>query len=60
MATQVPHDPGFEERVRKSFFRQKVMETIGARIITVSPGRVEIELPYHPELTQQEPWTLVL
>jgi len=57
MDTPVPHspqDPAFEERVRKSFLRQKVMQTIGARMLAVTPGLVEIELPYHPGLTQQD------
>jgi uncharacterized protein (TIGR00369 family) len=54
MATPVPQDPGFEERVRKSFLLQRVMKTIGARMLTVAPGVVEIEIPYHPGLTQQD------
>jgi len=48
-----PQDPGFETRVRASFARQKVMETIGARLTRVSPGEVEIELPFRDALTQQ-------
>lgn len=54
MDTPAPLDPAFEERVRKSFLRQRVMMTIGARMLTVAPGLVEIELPYHPGLTQQD------
>ena len=57
MDTPTPHPPqdhAFEERVRKSFLRQKVMKTIGAQMIAVAPGLVEIELPYHPGLTQQD------
>ncbi len=48
-----PADAGFAERVRASFARQRVMEFIGARMTTVEPGLVEIELPYRTELTQQ-------
>jgi len=48
-----PADAGFAERVRASFARQRVMEFIGARMTTVEPGLVEIELPYRAELTQQ-------
>lgn len=43
----------FETRVRASFARQKVMETIGAELTSVTPGVVEIELPYDETLTQQ-------
>jgi len=48
-----PLDPGFEARVRASFARQRVMETIGAELIRVEPGAVEIALLARPELTQQ-------
>jgi uncharacterized protein (TIGR00369 family) len=46
-------DPEFETRVRESFVRQKVMGLIGARLLRVEPGRVEIELPFRDDLTQQ-------
>jgi uncharacterized protein (TIGR00369 family) len=46
-------DPDFERRVRDSFARQRVMDTLGARLVLVKPGEVEIELPYRVELTQQ-------
>jgi uncharacterized protein (TIGR00369 family) len=49
----VPLDAGFEERVRESFARQRLMETIGAVLTTVAPGRVEITLPFRADLTQQ-------
>jgi uncharacterized protein (TIGR00369 family) len=48
-----PRDPHFEERVRESFARQTLMETIGARLSLVSPGEVEIDLPYRKDLSQQ-------
>jgi uncharacterized protein (TIGR00369 family) len=48
-----PHDSDFEGRVRASFARQQVMQTIGATLTLVEPGVVEIELPYRAELTQQ-------
>lgn len=48
-----PLDPGFEARVRDSFARQRVMDTLGARLVRVAPGEVEVELPYREELTQQ-------
>lgn len=48
-----PSDPHFVERVRASFERQQAMKTIGALLGPVEPGRVAIELPYSPALTQQ-------
>ena len=49
----LPPDPMFESRVRASFARQKVMHTIGASLISVGPGIVEIALPFREDLTQQ-------
>jgi uncharacterized protein (TIGR00369 family) len=46
-------DPGFAERVRESFARQRLMQAIGARLVGVAPGAVEIALPYREDLTQQ-------
>ena len=46
-------DPDFERRVQASFRRQKMMETIGASLTEVTPGKVEIELPFQDSLTQQ-------
>ena len=48
-----PQDPAFESRIRESFVRQKVMGLIGAVLTRVEPGRVEIELPFRDDLTQQ-------
>ncbi len=48
-----PEDPNFEERVRRSFARQRVMELLGATLAGVSPGRVDISLPFREDLTQQ-------
>lgn len=53
MTEFVPKDPAFESRVRASFVRQKVMGLIGAELTRVLPGRVEIELPFRDDLTQQ-------
>ncbi|MCB1417930.1 MAG: PaaI family thioesterase [Notoacmeibacter sp.] len=46
-------DPDYETRVRDSFARQKMMRTIGAELTRVSPGVVEIEMPFSEALTQQ-------
>ncbi|HEX7054626.1 MAG TPA: PaaI family thioesterase [Burkholderiales bacterium] len=50
----IPADPRFAERVRDSFSRQKAMALIGARLTVVQPGRVEVELPFRDDLTQQK------
>ena len=46
-------DPDFEPRVRASFNRQRLMQTIGAVLEAVMPGRVSIRLPFRDDLTQQ-------
>jgi uncharacterized protein (TIGR00369 family) len=48
-----PKDPGYAQRVRASFERQAAMQTIGASLLSVEPGRVVIELPWAQALTQQ-------
>jgi uncharacterized protein (TIGR00369 family) len=48
-----PADPNFEQRTRASFARQGAMALIGAELVRVEPGRVEIALPFRPELSQQ-------
>jgi uncharacterized protein (TIGR00369 family) len=48
-----PPDPDFESRIRSSFARQGLMETIGANLVKVAPGEAEIELPYSKAITQQ-------
>lgn len=53
MAATILAFGNFEERVRASFARQQVMTTIGATLTTVSPGIVEIEMPFCETLTQQ-------
>ena len=48
-----PGTPDFAERVARSFARQGLMETIGARLATVRPGEVEIVLDVTPRVSQQ-------
>lgn len=48
-----PQDPDYEQRVRASFARQRVMDTIGATLSRVAPGEVEITLLFRDDLTQQ-------
>ena len=47
------HESDIEERVRASFAKQTIMTTIGATIVAVRPGEVEIVLPFAEHLLQQ-------
>ena len=42
-----------EQRVRDSFAGQDFMRTLGAELIAVTPGAVEVRLVIRPGLTQQ-------
>lgn len=42
----------FERDVRSSFGRQKLMKLYGATLSRVTPGTVEIQMPFNDELTQ--------
>lgn len=53
MSAKIVPQENFEERVRASFARQQAMATIGAELTSVTPGVIEIELPYAERLTQQ-------
>jgi uncharacterized protein (TIGR00369 family) len=53
MAAKIVPVADFEERVRASFARQNAMTTIGAELTSVTPGIVEIEMPFSDRLTQQ-------
>jgi uncharacterized protein (TIGR00369 family) len=45
--------PDYEIRCRSSFEKQRFMGTLGARLVSVRPGEVVIELPFSERLTQQ-------
>lgn len=49
---EIDHDAA-EVRIRASFARQGAMATLGASLHGISPGVVEIELPFDEKLTQQ-------
>lgn len=53
MTAFAARDPDYEPRVRESFARQRVMELLGATLLRVAPGEVDIELPFRDDLTQQ-------
>ncbi len=44
---------GCEKRIQSSFAKQGLMSTLGATLVTVAPGRVEIALRPHPGISQQ-------
>ncbi len=46
-------DPDFARRVAASFARQGFMVHLGAQLVTVRAGAVEISLPLGPHLSQQ-------
>jgi uncharacterized protein (TIGR00369 family) len=49
----VPLDPETERRCRASFARQQAMTTIGASVLSVAAGEVELAMPFDRKLTQQ-------
>lgn len=53
MREHTPSDAGYADRVRESFARQAFMRTLGAELVRVEPGVVEIELAPTESLTQQ-------
>ena len=44
---------GYEDRVRASFARQGLMSTLGATLVSVAPGVVEIAIRPAPAISQQ-------
>jgi uncharacterized protein (TIGR00369 family) len=48
-----PQDPNFQQRVRASFARQQVMQTLGVEILRLEPGEIELSMPHDPAYTQQ-------
>ncbi|MCB0606372.1 MAG: PaaI family thioesterase [Lewinella sp.] len=42
-----------QNKIRESFSRQGLMHTLGASIRSIEPGRVVIECPFQPGLSQQ-------
>ncbi len=48
-----PQNPDFDHRVRASFARQQVMATLGIEISRLTPGEIELAMPYDAAYTQQ-------
>ena len=52
MAGFAAQNPDFEAEVRQSFGHIALMRTLGASLVRVSPGEVEITVPFREDLTQ--------
>jgi uncharacterized protein (TIGR00369 family) len=48
-----PADPNFRDRVRASFARQRVMQTLAISITRLEPGDIELTMPFDAAYTQQ-------
>ena len=46
-------DPNMDQRCRDSFARQQFLATIGASVLSVKAGEVELVMPFSASLTQQ-------
>jgi uncharacterized protein (TIGR00369 family) len=46
-------NPRFEEDTRASFARQSFMATLGAEMVRVAPGEVDLAMPFSPAHCQQ-------
>lgn len=53
MSDYAPDSPAYQ-RIETSFLRQGMMQHLGARLLRVGPGVVEILLPYSDKVTQQQ------
>jgi uncharacterized protein (TIGR00369 family) len=49
-----PAGSAFEARIREAFEAQGLVRLLGAELLASAPGRVEIGLPFRPELGQQD------
>ncbi len=50
---EAPSETEIGRRVAESFDKQGFMTTLGARLLRVAPGEVEIELPVGPQVSEQ-------
>jgi uncharacterized protein (TIGR00369 family) len=48
-----PKDPIFRDRVQSSFDKQGLMSTLGASILSIAPGAVDVALSPTPSVSQQ-------
>jgi uncharacterized protein (TIGR00369 family) len=52
-AAWTPKNSEYEAAVRQSFERQGMMAALGARLVHLAPGEVDLSAPYSPEFGQQ-------
>jgi uncharacterized protein (TIGR00369 family) len=50
----VPLDPNFESRVRDTYAKQAMLDTLGAQIGLLQPGEFHITMPFDARFTQQD------
>jgi len=43
----------FQQKIRDSFAQQGLMQTLGASVTQIESGKVTLECPFHPSLSQQ-------
>jgi uncharacterized protein (TIGR00369 family) len=53
VSTLSPKDPEFRNRIQASFAKQGLMTTLGASILHIAPGAVDIALAPSPPVSQQ-------
>jgi uncharacterized protein (TIGR00369 family) len=53
MTPWTPANPAFSDVVRASFARQSMMATLGAEIVHLAPGEVDLSAPFAPQFGQQ-------
>lgn len=53
MSIPIPKDPAFQARIQASFDKQGLMSTLGASILHIAPGAVDIALSASPSVSQQ-------
>jgi uncharacterized protein (TIGR00369 family) len=49
----IPKNPEYETAVRRSFERQRMMATLGAGLVHLGPGEVDLSAPYAADFDQQ-------
>ena len=59
MPSFTPRNPAWETRLRDDFTTERYMAYLDARLTRLEPGWAEIELPYRPEVTQQQEFTVL-
>jgi uncharacterized protein (TIGR00369 family) len=53
VSTLIPKDTAFRARIQASFDKQGLMSTLGASILHIAPGAVDIALLASPSVSQQ-------